>query len=96
MKKFYIATLVLLLLCIHTNLLGQTQEDKEIIFYTFNAQWEKADSLLDAKIQAQPDNPKYYYMKCPFYFYTRYFNDGTLNGDSLLHLMVGYAEKTGS
>jgi tetratricopeptide (TPR) repeat protein len=94
MKKRIILLFLLASVCALANPFEDSKLDERIIFYTFNAQWEKADSLLDLKINAEPDNPKYYYLKCPFYFYSRYFNDGVLNGDSLMQLVAKYAHQT--
>ena len=71
-----------------------TRDDQQIMFLIFNAQWQDADSLINQKISEQPDNPKYFYMKLPLYYYTRYYNNGALNGDSLMQLVQEYALKT--
>ncbi len=88
---------ILIFLTIPLICLGQSQSDREvdrlINFHTFNAEWTIADSLLDAQIAKYPDSPKYYALKCPFYFYTRYFNNGALNGDSLMALVAQYSQK---
>jgi tetratricopeptide (TPR) repeat protein len=94
MKKIVLIALILCIVWAPAYSQELLPQDQEIIFYTFNGQWEKADSLLDAQIRLQPENPKYYYLKCPFYFYTRYFTNGALNGDSLMLLLVDYANKT--
>ena len=94
MKKMTPLLLVLIL-----PLLGFTQNntlsdiDQLIVDWTFNGEYLKADSLLDAQINRNVDNPKYYALKAPFYFYTRYFNPGTLRGDSLIQKMGEYAQK---
>ena len=73
------------------------QSDKEmdelIIFHTFSGDWVKADSLLDDQIKKHPDIPKYYALKGPYYFYTRYYNGGVLNGDSLIQKMAEFSQK---
>jgi len=71
-----------------------TNIDEHIMDMIFNGQWQQADSLIDQRISEQPDNPKYYYMKLPLFYYTRYFNNGALNGDSLMQLVQEYALKT--
>jgi tetratricopeptide (TPR) repeat protein len=72
---------------------GEDQQiDRLINDYTFNGQFLKADSLLDDQISRYPDNPKYYALKAPFYFYTRYFNRFVLNGDSLMEKCREYAQ----
>lgn len=67
--------------------------DKQIIELTFNADLAQADSLLDAQIQKNPRHPKYYAMKAPFYFYTRYFSRNRMPNDSLLQLVADNAQK---
>jgi tetratricopeptide (TPR) repeat protein len=71
-----------------------TPDDEQIMDLIFNAAWNQADSLIDQRIDEQPDNAKYYYMKLPLYYYTRYYNNGLLNGDSLMQLVYDYAQKT--
>jgi tetratricopeptide (TPR) repeat protein len=94
MKKI---TRILFFVTIPLICLGEPQSDEEIDrlinFHTFNAEWTIADSLLDAQIAKYPDSPKYYALKSPFYFYTRYFNNGVLNGDSLMELVAQYSQK---
>jgi tetratricopeptide (TPR) repeat protein len=68
--------------------------DQKIVFYLFNAEWQKADSLLDQQMKLDPENPKYYALRLPYCFYTRYFHDGTLNNDTLIQQMADYAQKT--
>lgn len=67
--------------------------DELINFYTYNGEYLKADSLLDAQIAKYPDSPKYYTLKAPFYFYTRYFNRFVLPGDSLMEKCRENAQK---
>jgi tetratricopeptide (TPR) repeat protein len=67
--------------------------DQLIIFHTFNGNWPAADSLLDAQIKKYSDSPKYYSMKAQYYFYTRYFHDGSLRGDSLMEKCAEFAQK---
>jgi len=73
------------------------QSDKEIddliIYHTFSGDWAMADSLLDAQIIKHPENPKYYSLKGPYYFYTRYFNQGVLDNDSLIQKMAEDASR---
>ncbi len=67
--------------------------DQLIVFHTFSGDWARADSLLEAQISKYPDSPKYYALKGPYYFYTRYYNQGALDGDSLLQKMAEYSQK---
>ena len=69
------------------------QVDRQIMDYIFNAQWQKADSIIESKIKEYPNHPKYYYMKAPLYFYTRYFAQGQMPNDSLRQLVEDYALK---
>jgi len=67
--------------------------DQLIIFQTFSGDWTIADSLLEDQIKKHPESPKYYALKGPYYFYTRYFHQNTLNNDSLIQKMAEYASK---
>ncbi len=68
--------------------------DTQIIFYTFDGQTAKADSLLNLMISKNPDSPKYYALKTPFYFYSRYFGPGGANAnDSLRNLILVDGQK---
>ncbi len=73
------------------------QSDKEtdelIIYHIFSGDWALADSLLEAQIVKHPQSPKYYALKGPYYFYTRYYNNGALDNDSLIQKMAEYAQK---
>jgi tetratricopeptide (TPR) repeat protein len=69
------------------------ETDQLIIFHTYNGDWAVADSMLDAQIANNPDSPKYYALKGTFYFYTRYFNQGQLPGDSLMDKCAEYSRK---
>lgn len=94
MKKM---TPILLILVIPLLGFAQNQTlsdvDQLIIDWTYNGEYLKADSLLDAQISQNADSPKYYAMKAPFYFYTRYFHNGGLRNDSLIQKMGEYAQK---
>ena len=67
--------------------------DDQIIYHTFSGDWQKADSLLELQIKKYPDSPKYYALKGPYYFYTRYYNGGVLSNDSLIQKMDEYSRK---
>lgn len=69
------------------------QSDAEIIRLGFDAQWQTADSLLDARIQANPQDPKNYVLKQQLYYYTRYYSGGTVSNDSLMSWMAQNALK---
>ncbi|KAA3608866.1 MAG: hypothetical protein D8M58_19210 [Calditrichaeota bacterium] len=72
-----------------SNPLDATQTDKQIISFTFDGQVDKADSLLNLMISKNPESPKYYALKTPFYFYSRYFGPGGPNSnDSLKNLIL--------
>jgi Tfp pilus assembly protein PilF len=58
----------------------------------YNAQLEKADSLLKIQINQNPENPKYYLMQAHYHFYSRYFTQG-LARDSILQLIVASSNK---
>ncbi len=74
---------------------GQTDGlDQQILFHIFNAEWQKADSMLDQQIKLDPENPKYYALRLPYCFYSRYFHNGALNNDTLIQQMADYAHKT--
>jgi tetratricopeptide (TPR) repeat protein len=88
-----ILLLLIFPLLLTANPAADQEIDQDILYCTFNGEWAKADSLLDAQIGKYPSSVKYYAMKCPFYFYTRYFSGGVLPGDSLIQKMAEYAQK---
>jgi tetratricopeptide (TPR) repeat protein len=94
MKGFML--LVVLVLSLSTAAISQqmSDSDEKIVAFIFNAQWEQADSLIEFNMKADPENPRYYYLKLPLHYYTRYYNNGALNGDSLMQLVHDYALKT--
>jgi tetratricopeptide (TPR) repeat protein len=67
--------------------------DLQIIDFTFNGNYLSADSLLEARIKANPQSPKYYAIKSHVLFYTRYFDNTGMNRDSLVQLIVDNAQK---
>ena len=94
MKVFFITLLSLsLVLSVFAGSNKIKPVDKQIMQYLYNAEWPKADSLLDLQIQKDPNHPKYYLLKAHFHFYNRYFNGGALAGDSLWQLSHDYSSK---
>ena len=94
MKVFFITLLSLsLVLSVFAGSNKIKPVDKQIMHYLYNAEWPKADSLLDLQIQKDPNHPKYYMLKAHFHYYTRYFHDGALSGDSLMQLVYDYSSK---
>lgn len=85
--------LMLLPLGSFANPQNMDETDELIIFHIYNGGRPIADSLLDMQIKLHPDNPKYYLLKCQNYFYSRYFNQGNLGGDSLMQLVHQSAQK---
>jgi tetratricopeptide (TPR) repeat protein len=67
--------------------------DREIIHYIYDGDYQHADSLLEAQIALNPDFPKYYALKSHVAFYARYFDNTGLSRDSLVELVVNYAQK---
>ena len=67
--------------------------DKTIMHHVFNGEWQKADSILDMNIKLNPQSPKYYSLKAPFYFYSRYFVPANVSRDSLWLLVEEYSKK---
>lgn len=67
--------------------------DREITDYLFNAQLQQADSLLDLQIKKNPDQPEYYLLKAQYNFYKRYFIGQQLSPDSILQVIIDYAQK---
>ena len=70
------------------------QSDADVIRYAFNAQWQKADSILNTRIETDPDNPKNYYLKQQIYYYARYFSGGEVTNDTLMTWIIRNAIKT--
>ena len=72
---------------------GFQQIDRQITDLAFNGDYLMADSLLEAQIKKYPDSPKYYAIKSHLVFYTRYFDNTGMDRDSLVQLVVDYAQK---
>jgi hypothetical protein len=72
----------------------RAQSDQDIIRNTFNGEFRAADSILDIRVQSDPDNPKNYYLRQQLYYYSRYFRVTDLSNDSLLALVAQNALKT--
>ena len=83
---------ILILLFSFTVVSAQT--DQDIIRYIFNAQYTTADSILDARITADPQDAKNYYLKQQLYYYSRYFSLNDVTNDSLISWVGQYALKT--
>jgi len=94
MRKMIMTCLILIIpiICM-ANPLPDQEADQLIIFHTFSGDWARADSLLEAQISEHPESPKYYALKGPYYFYTRYYHRGALDNDSLMQKMAEYAQK---
>ena len=67
--------------------------DNTVMQHVFNGEWQKADSLLDVQIKLNPQSPKYYSLKAPLFFYSRYFVPGNVSRDSLWLLVEEYSKK---
>ncbi len=90
--KFKKAVATLFFIILPVFVFANPTVDQLISFYTFNADWTRADSLLDAQIRANPDQAKYYALKAPFYFYTRYFAQAAVDPDSLMENVLKYSQ----
>ena len=71
-----------------SNPLEVTETDKQIDFFTFNGETEKAELLLNEMISKNPDSPKYYALKTSFYFYSRYIGPRTANSNDSLRSLI--------
>jgi len=92
MKKLIFLCLMLIPLIVQAGTVKVEPVDRQIMHHIFNAEWQRADSLLEHQIKLHPNHPKYYFLKTPFYFYTRYFTQ-TFPRDSALQLVAEYAQK---
>jgi len=90
MRLFF--SVIMLLVIIVSSIMAQS--DSDVIQYAFNAQWQKADSILDTRIKSDPDNPKNYYLKQQVYYYSRYFSGGEVTNDTLMTWIISNAKKT--
>jgi tetratricopeptide (TPR) repeat protein len=68
--------------------------DKQIIETIFSGNTALADSIINAQIEKDPDNPKYYFMKTNYNFYMRYFAQRQIPRDSILQVVVDNGLKT--
>lgn len=68
--------------------------DRQIVYHIFNGDYHQANELIDARIRAQPDHPKYYFFKTYNATYARYFGPQEIPRDSLLRLTRQFASKT--
>jgi tetratricopeptide (TPR) repeat protein len=93
MKLLSNLILAILLVFIFAVPLQSQMVDKQIVDYLFNAQLEQADSLIEIQINKNPDHPKYYFLKTQFTFYKRYFAGQPLERDSILQVIIDYAQK---
>jgi tetratricopeptide (TPR) repeat protein len=89
--RLFISVTMLLVIFISSIM---AQNDADVIQYAFNAQWQKADSILDTRIESDPDNPKNYYLKQQVYYYARYFSGGEVTNDTLMTWIIHNATKT--
>jgi tetratricopeptide (TPR) repeat protein len=65
----------------------------EIISALYNAEIARADSLINASIQAHPELPDYYFLKAHHAFYSRYFSPQPLSRDSMLVIIEENSRK---
>lgn len=93
MKVYPLYFLLICILFAGANPSDISEVDQTIISHIFNGEYQSADSLLEAQIKLQPDHPKYYALKCHSAFYARYFDNSGMDRDSLLQLVLDYAQK---
>lgn len=94
MQKIFVSLLVIL--CVVSQVTAERFKpvDHQIMDLIFNGQREQADSLIDLQISQSPKSAKYYFMKAPLFFYSRYFNRGNMTNDSLMQMVVDNAQKS--
>ena len=74
---------------------GQAQEitkvDEDINNYIFSGEWLQAKSLVEQEIRANPEHPKYYFMKAYMYYLSRYFTNTGMSRDSIINIVHYYS-----
>lgn len=93
MKRVFTAAILALCLAAMAVPAQSGSVDKQIMHYLFDAQVDKADSLINLQIKKNPDHPKYYFLKAHYNFYMRYFAQRNVNRDSILQVIIDNAQK---
>ncbi len=91
------ALLVLLILFISTVVFANgsrfSELDHKIVQHLFNGEYATATSLIEEQIKANPQNPKYYYLRTYSDLYARYFAPNNMDRDSLELKVVEHGQK---
>ncbi len=93
MKAHQIVTAAALCVLVHAHITSAQQEDKQIVYHTFNGEYAHAEALIQKGIQQDPNNPQYYYLRANLAFYTRYFGNTELSATELLDLVAQNSQK---
>lgn len=94
MKHFIIFMLLLTPLFGQQNQIILESDDQNILALIHNAELTKAENLIDQKIEAAPNNPKYHLIKTSMYFHSRYFRIPSMDRDSIADLLAQWSQKT--
>ncbi len=87
-----IYSIIFMLVLLFSSVLAQS--DLDIIRYAFDGQWQKADSILDSRINSDSQDAKNYYLKQQVYYYARYLPGNPVSNDSLMAMITQSALKT--
>ncbi len=92
MKKLLLLIVLLFAFSLQVWAEKVTKEDKVYMDFLFNAELQKADSVLNIQASKMPDHPKYHMLKAHYNFYSRFFTAGA-DRDSVLGLIVQNSQK---
>jgi tetratricopeptide (TPR) repeat protein len=89
-------TIICILTVLALQLSAQTEVvsnfDREVNTFLFNGDWQKSDSLINSKLNEQPNSLKYNFLKAYNYFYTRYVgNNNQFTRDQTIRQVKKYA-----
>lgn len=92
MKSFFIIALAFAI-TLNAGGLKVKEIDKKIMHHLFNGETELADSLTESQIQSSNNKLKYYTLKLPIIFYSRYLSNNPLSRPETLNQLEKYAQK---
>lgn len=94
MKYLLIALIVCLSTLAFANGSRFTEADHEVVRKIFNGEYHEANAQLEQQLKANPENPKYHYLRTYSDLYARYFGPRNLDRDSLEATVLAHGQKT--
>ena len=93
MKSYLTLCFTLLIICLTISSGFSQDRDQQIVYHTFNGNFEEANSLIDEALERQPNHPKYHYLRTNLAFYSRYIGGHGQTPEALLDMVVDNGEK---